>query len=43
MLHLPSLFTAVILAFAPLFAQQRTWCHAEALLVGAIWHLAGAP
>jgi DDE superfamily endonuclease len=36
MLHLPSLFTAVILAFAPLFAQQRTWCHAEALLVGAI-------
>jgi DDE superfamily endonuclease len=36
MLHLPSLFTAVVLAFAPLFAQQRTWCHAEALLVGAI-------
>jgi hypothetical protein len=36
MLHLLSLFTALILAFVPLFAQQRTWCHAEALLVGAI-------
>jgi hypothetical protein len=33
---LPSRFAAVILAFAPVFQQQRTWRHAELLLVGAI-------
>jgi hypothetical protein len=36
MLCLPPRFAAVILAFAPVFVQQRTWRHAEALLVGAI-------
>jgi hypothetical protein len=36
MLRLPSRFAAVILAFAPLFVQQRTWRHAEVLLIGAI-------
>jgi DDE superfamily endonuclease len=36
MLCLPSRFAAVILAFAPVFVQQRTWRHAEKLLVGAI-------
>ncbi|MDO9713006.1 transposase [Paracraurococcus lichenis] len=35
MLHLPSRFAAVILCFAPLFLQ-RTWRHAQVLLVGAI-------
>ncbi|MFC7555255.1 hypothetical protein ACFQU7_28040 [Pseudoroseomonas wenyumeiae] len=36
MLHLPSRFAAVILSFAPLFFQ-RSWRHAEVLLIGAIW------
>ena len=36
MLCLPPRFAAVILAFAPVFVQQRTWQHAEALLIGAI-------
>ncbi len=35
MLHLPSRFAAVILCFAPLFLQ-RTWRHAQVLLLGAI-------
>ena len=35
-MHLPSRFAAVILAFAPVFAQQRTWRHAERLLIGAV-------
>ena len=35
MLHLPNRFAAVILCFAPLFLQ-RTWRHAQVLLVGAI-------
>src|SRR3712207_8642801 len=33
---LPARFAAVILAFAPVFVQQRTWRRAELLLVGAI-------
>jgi hypothetical protein len=36
MLTLPSRFAAIILTFAPLFVQQRTWQHAELLLIGAI-------
>ncbi len=36
MLTLPSRFAAVILTFAPVFVQQRTWRHAELLLIGAI-------
>jgi hypothetical protein len=35
MLHLPARFAAVILCFGPLF-QQRSWRHAEVLLIGAI-------
>src|SRR5215207_254733 len=35
MLRLPARFAAVILCFAPLFLQ-RSWRHAEVLLVGAI-------
>ena len=35
MLRLPPRFAAVILAFAPVFLQQRTWCHAEVLLISA--------
>jgi hypothetical protein len=35
-MHLPARFTAVILAFIPVFRQQRTWRHAELLLIGAI-------
>ena len=34
--HLPARFAAVILTFAPVFLQQRTWRHAELLLIGAI-------
>ena len=50
MLHLPHRFAAVILCFAPLFLQ-RSWRHAQVLLVGASrwrseqcsepWRLAG--
>ena len=35
-MRLPSRFAAVISAFAPVFLQQRTWCRAELLLIGAI-------
>jgi hypothetical protein len=35
MLRLPARFAALILFFAPLF-QQRSWRHAEVLLIGAI-------
>src|SRR3712207_3554028 len=35
MLRLPSRFAAVILCFAPLF-RERSWRHAEMLLVGAV-------
>jgi hypothetical protein len=35
-LCLPSRFAGVILTFAPLFVQQRTWWHAQLLLLGAI-------
>jgi hypothetical protein len=34
--RLPARFAALILAFAPVFLQRRTWHHAELLLVGAI-------
>jgi DDE superfamily endonuclease len=36
MLRLPVRFAAVILAFAPVFVQQRTWRHAQLLLLGAV-------
>ena len=35
-MHLPACFAAVILTFAPVFLQQRTWRHAQLLLIGAI-------
>jgi DDE superfamily endonuclease len=35
-MRLPSRFAAVVLAFAPVFLQQRTWRRAELLLIGAI-------
>lgn len=35
-MHLPARFAAVILTFVPVFLQQRTWQHAEPLLIGAI-------
>ncbi len=35
-MHLPARFAAVIPTFTPLFLQQRTWRHAELLLIGAI-------
>jgi hypothetical protein len=35
-MHLPAHFAAVILTFTPVFLQQRTWRHAELLLIGAI-------
>jgi hypothetical protein len=36
MLRLPPRFAAMILAFAPVFVQQRTWRHARLLLLGAM-------
>src|SRR5688572_32713739 len=35
-MDLPACFAVVILTFAPVFVQQRTWRHAELLLIGAI-------
>ena len=35
-MHLPARFAALILTFTPVFLQQRTWRHAERLLIGAI-------
>src|ERR671912_1683936 len=35
-MHLPARFAIVILNFVPVFVQQRTWRHAELLLIGAI-------
>src|SRR3954463_16453587 len=35
-MHLPACFASLILTFAPVFVQQRTWRHAELLLIGAI-------
>ena len=35
-LSLPSRFAADILTFAPVFVQQRSWGHAEVLLIDAI-------
>ena len=36
MLHLPSRFAEMILTFASVFVQQRTWRHARSLLLGAM-------
>ena len=34
--RLPARFAALVRAFTPVFLQQRTWRHAELLLIGAI-------
>jgi hypothetical protein len=36
MLRLPARFARIIIAFAPVFVQQRTWRHAQLLLLGAL-------
>ena len=36
MLRLPTRFAEIILAFTPVFVQQRTWRHAQLLLLGAL-------
>jgi DDE superfamily endonuclease len=36
MLNLPPRFAEIILSFAPMFVQQRTWHHAKLLLLGAL-------
>src|SRR3954452_14513086 len=35
-MYLPARFAAVILTFIPVFRKQRTWRHAELLLIAAI-------
>src|SRR5690349_18945577 len=35
-MHLPACFASLILTFAPVFSQRRTWRRAELLLIGAI-------
>src|SRR4051794_32173551 len=35
-MHLPARFADIILAFALVFRQRRSWRHAELLLIGAI-------
>ena len=35
-MHLPGRFADIILAFALVFRQRRSWRHAELLLIGAI-------
>src|SRR4051795_12362048 len=35
-MHLPACFASLILTFAPVFVQQRTWRRAELLMIGAI-------
>ena len=36
MLRLPVRFAEIIVAFASVFGQQRTWQHAQLLLLGAL-------
>jgi len=36
MLHVPARFATVLVAFAPVFVQARTWQHAQMLLLGAL-------
>src|SRR5438105_4567048 len=35
-LQVPARFAAIIVSFAPVFVQQRTWQHAQVLLLGAL-------
>jgi hypothetical protein len=36
MLHVPARFAAILVAFVPVFAQARTWRHAQLLVLGAL-------
>ena len=36
MFRLPTRFAGIILTFTPVFVQQRTWRHAQLLLLGAL-------
>src|SRR3954447_6335492 len=36
MLHVPARFATILVAFAPVFVQARTWQHAQMLLLGAL-------
>ena len=36
MLHGPARFASILIAFAPVFVQARTWQHAQMLLLGAL-------
>jgi DDE superfamily endonuclease len=36
MLHVPARFATILVAFAPVFVQARTWQHAQVLLLGAV-------
>src|SRR4051794_20559160 len=36
MLHVPACFATVLVAFAPVFVQARTWQNAQTLLLGAL-------
>ena len=36
MLHVPARFAAMLVSFAPVFVQARTWRHARMLVLGAL-------
>jgi hypothetical protein len=36
MLHVPARFAPILVAFAPVFVQARTWRNAQMLLLGAL-------
>ncbi len=36
MLHVPTRFAAILVAFTPVFVQPRTWQRAQMLLLGAL-------
>src|SRR3954469_16530253 len=36
MLHVPARFATILVAFAPVFVQARTWQHAQMLVLGAL-------
>jgi hypothetical protein len=36
MLHVPTRFATILVAFAPVFVQARTWQHAQMLVLGAL-------
>src|ERR1700761_7969309 len=38
MLHVPARFATILVAFAPVFVQARTFQHAQMLLLALLWH-----